>query len=64
MNKNLSYSPTECTMKSCAFPTARCFECLCNKSLFGKKAIKLKYPQSNYTFIRLIVSKQSAAYEK
>lgn len=64
MNEIISYSPVVCTMKSCAFPTSCCKECLCNKSLLGKRAIMLKDPKKNYQFVHQVFRPKAASHEK
>lgn len=55
MEEKIKYTPVKCTMKSCAFPNLKCWNCKCNLTALGKKAIKLKDPDKNYIFCREII---------
>lgn len=63
MNETQIYMPVKCSMKSCAFPTSRCSECLCNKTKLGKRAVALKDPVKNYKFVHEVFRLKPAAHE-
>lgn len=56
MNNQVCYEPVRCSMKSCAYPSVSCENCLCNANQYGKHAIKLKDPNKNYRFVRAMMS--------
>ena len=60
MNNQISYVPVKFSMKSCAFPFARCLDCVCNVTQFGKKAMSVKDPVKNYNFCHQIMSKNKS----
>lgn len=56
MKGNVDYTQVKCSMKSCAFPNLKCWNCKCNVTALGKKAVAIKDPVKNYKFCREVMN--------